>query len=114
MAVVTTNLPMLSPVIQGSLTLFPAKFRSWVSGSSFRQWFSSGKHTSQSGEPGSVELQNASGGGKGEGQRVREPPSLYHITAMTESEERILGVAGQNQQQDVIREGDEASTRDLE
>lgn len=92
---------MLSPVIQAGFTLFPTKFRSWLSGSvSFRRWFS-GKHISQSGEPVSVELQNAHDGGIGEGQRGRERPSLYHITALTESEERMLGEAGQNQQQDV-------------
>lgn len=100
MAVVTTNLPMLSPVIQAGFTLFPTKFRSWLSGSvSFRKWFS-GKNTSQSGEPRSIELQQPT---IGQGQRDRERPSLYHITALTESEERMLGESGQNPQQGVIK-----------
>jgi hypothetical protein len=96
---------MLSPVIQAAFTLIPTKLHSCLPAPvSFRRWFS-GKHISQTGqgEPGSVELQDAYRGDTGQGQPAREPPSLYHITALTESEERILGETGQTLQRDVAQ-----------
>lgn len=115
-AVVTTNLPMLSSIIQSCLRgVSSAKIRSWFALSSARASHERGRGrgkrvSEQTGEPDSIQLQKAHGDSVGR-QHARELKSLYHITALSESEERIMGAAGQSMQQEMIREQDEASIR---
>lgn len=115
-AVVTTNLPMLSPLIQSVIRAIPgARLRSWFSSRATSRRRASDKHTSQTGERRSIQLQEGNDGrATGGKQRGRDPKSLYHITMLSESEERIMGATGQSLQQDMIRERDEAPERDDE
>lgn len=108
MAVVTTNLPMLSPIIQTGLRAISSnQLRSWLAMSTRSRRKGSGNRSSQTGDSGTIQLEEHIGGK----QRAREPKSLYHITALSESEERIMGVTGQSLHQEMIRERDEAAVR---
>lgn len=110
-AVVTTNLPMLSPLIQAGLrTISSNRLRAWLAMSTRSRRKGSGNRSSQTGDSGTIQLESHVSGK----QRGREPKSLYHITALSESEERIMGVTGQSLQQEMIRERDEATARNEE
>lgn len=111
MAVITTNLPMLSPLIQTGLRAISSnRLRSWLAMSTRSRRQGSGNRSSQTGDSGTIRLEAHSSGK----QRGREPKSLYHITALSESEERIMGVTGQSLHQEMIRERDEATARNEE
>ncbi|KAJ4396775.1 hypothetical protein N0V93_000997 [Gnomoniopsis smithogilvyi] len=107
-AVVTTNLPMLSPLIQTSLRVISSeRIRCWLALSSWSRRKDSGNRSSQMRESRSIHLGTYSSSK----QRSREPKSMYHITAWSESEERIMGMTGQCLQQEMRRKRvEEAAT----
>lgn len=99
---VTTNLPMLSKLIQAGINgITSDKFRSWFSRPS-KYGRSDG---TQLGESGQVSIQL-----KDKAQSGKVVRSLYHITAVTESEERIMGGGATTNQSDqqVIRDEESA------
>lgn len=107
-AVVTTNLPMLSPIIQLCLTTIPsAKLRSWFATMSASRRRVSGKHID---EHDAIQLREPQSGHSGK-QRGHNLKSLYHITSLSESEERIMGAMGQSLQDEMIRRRDDAPVR---
>lgn len=111
-AVVTTNLPMLSPLIQSALGAIQGdSFRSWLGS---RRWGSGkgydNRSTRTAARPGSIRLQDVDNSK----QRGRDPKSLYHITALSESEERIMGVTGQSLHEQMMREREEALAREAQ
>ncbi|KAJ4422674.1 hypothetical protein N0V82_002678 [Gnomoniopsis sp. IMI 355080] len=111
-AVVTTNLPMLSPIIQKAIRAISSeKILSWLAMSSRSRRRGTDRHSSGqvlAGESRSVHLNTVISSKQ---QRSKEPKSksMYHITAFSESEERIMGMTGQIMQQEMIRERDEAA-----
>lgn len=109
---ITTNLPMLSPLIQTALSAMQDdRLRTWFG--SRRRW-ASGKgyenRSSRTAEPASIRLQDTDNSKL----RGRDPKSMYHVTALSESEERIMGVRGQTLHEQMMREREEALARDGE
>lgn len=112
MAVVTTNLPMLSPIIQSALRAISSeKILSWLAMSSWSRRKGSGKHSTGevlAAESRSVQLNTVISSKQQRGKAPKSKP-MYNITAFSESEERIMGMTGQVMQQEMIRERDETA-----